>query len=122
MPLVLLDGPFSSIWPAQIFLFFLTYGFVGLELVSIKLSDPFGKSRDDVPLESIREATILGIEKDMQEMATIRATISERRLRFSRQKKARRPPHPLEAAKEDVDGEHNSSAIYHAMGAGDINI
>ncbi len=91
-------------------------------MVSIKLSDPFGKSRDDVPLDAIHEATILGIEKDMQEMATMRATTSERRMRFSRQKKTRQHQQPPEAAKEDLHGEYNLSGIYHAMGAGDINI
>ena len=124
MPLVLLDGPFSSIWAAQIFLFFLTYGFVGLELVSIKISDPFGNSRDDVPLLGIKEAAILGIEKDLQEMTTMRATISERRLRFSQQKKNPQHPKQPEATMKDVHhGEHISSSIpYHAMGAGDINL
>jgi predicted membrane chloride channel (bestrophin family) len=85
MPLVLLEGPFSEVWGAQIFLFFLTYGFIGLELVSIKLSDPFGDSRDDVQLDGIRDAALLGMENDLKGMA-IQMTLSERRLQFSQQK------------------------------------
>jgi predicted membrane chloride channel (bestrophin family) len=85
MPLVLLGGPFSGFWGAQLFLFFLTYGFIGLELVSIKLSDPFGDSRDDVQIASIRYATKLGISADLKGME-LQPTLSERRLQFSRQK------------------------------------
>ncbi|KAL3941226.1 MAG: hypothetical protein SGARI_000673 [Bacillariaceae sp.] len=66
MPLVLLGGPFSDLVGAQIFLFFLTYGFIGLELVSMKLSDPFGNSRDDVKISRIKDAALLGIENDLK--------------------------------------------------------
>jgi hypothetical protein len=85
MPLVLLGGPFSGFWAAQLFLFFLTYGFIGLELVSIKLSDPFGDSRDDVQIASIRYATKLGISADLKG-TELHMTLSERRLQFARQK------------------------------------
>jgi len=107
MPLVLLDGPFSSMWAAQIFLFFLTYGFIGLELVSIKISDPFGNSRDDVQISGIRDATILGIENDLKEIATMRATISELGRRFSQQK-------------NNGNQDHDPGSVYHAMSGGDI--
>ena len=125
MPLVLLDGPFTDMWGAMAFLFFLTYGFIGLELVSIKLSDPFGKSRDDIPISGLRDAAILGIEKDMKEVTSMQATISERRQRFSQQKmKAKNQPRPhsqlLSGATTEDHGEYNPSGIYHAMDSAHI--
>jgi len=90
MPLVLLEGPFTSFWAAQAFLFFLTYGFIGLELASIKLSDPFGDSRDDVQLKKIRDALIHGIENDLKQIPNQTTTISARRLLFSQQKQQKR--------------------------------
>jgi predicted membrane chloride channel (bestrophin family) len=103
MPLVLLEGPFSDFWSALAFLFFLTYGFIGLELVSIKLSDPFGHSQDDVQLSSIRDATIDGIENDLKHIPN-QTTISERRLRFSMQKR--------QTKSQD---HHDQGYGYHAM-------
>ena len=102
MPLVLLEGPFSDFWSALAFLFFLTYGFIGLELVSIKLSDPFGHSHDDVQLSNIRDATIDGIENDLKQIPN-QTTISERRLLFSMQKRQTQQDH------------HDQGYGYHAM-------
>lgn len=127
MPLVLLDGPFSSMWAAQAFLFFLTYGFIGLELVSMKLSDPFGNGRDDVQLSGIRDAALLGIENDLKEMTTMQATISERRLRFSQQKANNKQQYPQpiwvdqEASTKNFQVGHHSDVVYHAMGGGDVH-
>lgn len=87
MPLVLLDGPFSDVWTAQVFLFFLTYGFIGLELVSLKLADPFGDGRDDVQFRNIQDATLVGIDHDVQDIPIGNVSpVTERRLRFSQQK------------------------------------
>ena len=55
MPLVLLQGPFTDLWTAMVFLFFLTYGFIGLELVAMKLVEPFGDGRHDVQVTNIRD-------------------------------------------------------------------
>lgn len=41
MPLVL-RSPFGDASAAMVFLFFLTYGFIGLELVAMKMMSPFG--------------------------------------------------------------------------------
>lgn len=41
IPLVL-RGVTQEIWSATAFVFFLTYGLIGLELVSMKMLDPFG--------------------------------------------------------------------------------
>ena len=127
MPLVLLEGPFSDMWSAQAFLFFLTYGFIGLELVSIKLSDPFGNGRDDVQLSNIRDAAIVGIENDLKEIPMIQATISERRLRFSQQKKNQQQQqqqqlHPHEQADKVQDHHDQNSYAYHAMTGTDVHL
>jgi predicted membrane chloride channel (bestrophin family) len=84
MPFVLLEGPFSDLWTAMLFLFFLTYGFIGLELVSIKISDPFGDSRDDVQIIGIRDAAMEGIQNDLRCMEQ-QMMLSERRLQFAGQ-------------------------------------
>jgi predicted membrane chloride channel (bestrophin family) len=86
MPLVLLEGPFSDLCAAMLFLFFLTYGFIGLELVSIKLSDPFGDSRDDVQISKIRDAAMEGIQNDLKCIQQ-QMTMSERRLQFAGQRR-----------------------------------
>lgn len=131
MPFVLLEGPFASMWSAQAFLFFLTYGFIGLELVSIKLSDPFGNGLDDVPISSIRDAAIIGIENDLNESATMEATLSERRLRFARQKKCdprqqQRQTQFLPYGQQQADEVHGGSRDqdhgYHAMGGSDLHL
>ena len=44
MPLVL-RSPFGDASAAMVFLFFLTYGFIGLELVAMKMMSPFGTWR-----------------------------------------------------------------------------
>ncbi|KAG7368456.1 bestrophin, RFP-TM, chloride channel [Nitzschia inconspicua] len=129
MPLVLLGGPFSQVWGAQIFLFFLTYGFIGLELVSIKLSEPFGNSRDDVQLSGIRDAALLGIENDLKGM-DYQMTMSERRFQFAQQKyrQNRQAVGTSDAtanptAFQDVHAGHNleQSYSYHAMAGGGNN-
>jgi len=128
IPLVVLEGPFSTstLWSAQAFLFFLTYGFIGLELVSIKLSDPFGKGRDDVPLSGIRDATIIGIENDWKDMATIQTTISERRWKYARQKggghQRQLPSNPLEQANSSQDHYNPPNCGYLSMTAADADL
>jgi predicted membrane chloride channel (bestrophin family) len=123
MPLVLLGGPFSDLLGAQIFLFFLTYGFIGLELVSMKLSDPFGNSRDDVQISRIKDAALLGIENDLKQVE-IETTVSDRRYQFSRQKDFKRDlasdramthGQRMGCDHQNYDGGHH----YHAMGGSD---
>jgi predicted membrane chloride channel (bestrophin family) len=58
MPLVLLQGPFTDLGTAMIFLFFLTYGFVGLEFVSMKLASPFGDGIHDIQVTNLRDVRI----------------------------------------------------------------
>jgi predicted membrane chloride channel (bestrophin family) len=140
MPLVLLDGPFSDFWTAQVFLFFLTYGFIGLELVSMKLADPFGDGPDDVQLGRIHEATLAGMDRDLRDIPL--HSLSQRRLGFSQQKERqqqrRRPDdsprqHQQQQHPPEKHGSMHDDAVapqddhhsygYHAMpsGAGGSN-
>lgn len=93
MPLVLREGPFSDIWSALVFLFFLTYGFIGLELVAMQLATPFGDGPNDIRITALCNATVAGMERDLK-MVTAAAvassaprSISQRRFAFARQKK-----------------------------------
>ena len=47
MPLVL-RSPFGDASAAMLFLFFLTYGFIGLEVVGLQMMSPFGKRKYDL--------------------------------------------------------------------------
>lgn len=67
MPLVLQQGPFTDLTAAMLFLFFLTYGFIGLELVSIMLIFPFGDGVNDLQVTKMRDATVAGIELDLEQ-------------------------------------------------------
>lgn len=121
MPLVLLEGPFSDTYAAQTFLFFLTYGFIGLELVSIKLSDPFGHGRDDVQLSKIRDATLIGIKNDMREVS-VRTGIRERRVLFSQQKNDYQQQQlgNLTQSHETAQQSNDENDLYHAMSRNSI--
>ena len=116
MPLVLLEGPFQDTYAAQTFLFFLTYGFIGLELVSIKLSDPFGHSRDDVQLSKMRDAALIGIENDMKVLST-QTAIRERRVLFAQQKDDYQQQFIGTLTQSQGTNQHsnNHSDVYHAM-------
>lgn len=63
MPLALvgLDFELSAV---VIFVFFLTYGYIGLELVAMRLLCPFGDDINDLNVVGMKMATIVGIEKD----------------------------------------------------------
>lgn len=65
MPLVLRQGPFSDVWSAMVFLFFLTYGFIGLELAAMALASPFGDGSNDIGVSALRDAAYDGIERDL---------------------------------------------------------
>mmetsp|Transcript_2914 Transcript_2914/g.4718 ORF Transcript_2914/g.4718 Transcript_2914/m.4718 type:complete len:388 (-) Transcript_2914:63-1226(-) len=134
MPLVLRQGPFSDLWTAMGFLFFLTYGFIGLELVSMKLCSPFGDGVHDIQVTALRDATIVGIEQDLQSMNLHQSTVSQRRLQFQQQKEGDDPKNnptrgradannsdsrfdPNDkyiSGNEDPNGQYDMSA-YHAM-------
>jgi len=117
MPLVLLQGPFSDMWSAMIFLFFLTYGFIGLELVAMNLASPFGDGPNDIRVSALRDAVFDGIERDMAVSHTIgielnNRTMGNRRSRFSQQKNASSNA-TVARAENDHDNLISSSSYYH---------
>lgn len=44
--------------------FFLTYGFLGLEVATMTLANPFGDGTHDIHITGMREATVAAINKD----------------------------------------------------------
>ena len=74
-----------------IFVFFLTYGFIGLELVATKLMYPFGDDVNDLNVTGMREATLSGLERDIilagEEVTPTASTsiLNDRRLDFDDQ-------------------------------------
>ena len=92
IPLVL-RGVVGEIYSAMTFVFFLTYGFVGLELVSMKLMNPFGDGANDLNVTGMKEATRIGMEKDLLAFgeSTQKSILGgDKRLAFGRNKP--RPP------------------------------
>lgn len=75
MPMILQEGLFQDLVSAEIFIFFLTYGFVGLELVSAKLADPFGDHTNDIQMSALSNAVLAGIENDLEQAKTITASM-----------------------------------------------
>lgn len=59
-----LVGIVDELYSVLLFVFFLTYGFIGLEFVSMKLLHPFGDSLNDLDLVAMGQATIIGIDHD----------------------------------------------------------
>ena len=111
MPLVLRQGPFSDLWSAGIFLFFLTYGFIGLELVAMQLATPFGDSANDVRVTALCEATASGIQRDLHVKADITSeSVYQRRRRFAGQKTSN-----LGASETIHDPDNEECALYHSM-------
>jgi predicted membrane chloride channel (bestrophin family) len=84
IPLVL-RGVVNEIYSAMVFVFFLTYGFVGLELVGMKLMNPFGDGSQDLNVTGMKQATALGIERDLHAFGE-EPHLNDKRLEYSRQK------------------------------------
>lgn len=117
MPLVLRQGPFTDLWTAMVFLFFLTYGFVGLELVAMKLASPFGDETTgaDIQVTALRDAAMVGIENDLRTAGShIGGTASQRRLTFRNSKTSGSDANYEPTGSRD----QNDAAVYHAMAAG----
>jgi len=65
MPLALIGFVSDfSLSAVLMFIFFLTYGYVGLELVAFRLMTPFGTKASDLDIVGMRKATMYGIESD----------------------------------------------------------
>lgn len=112
IPLVL-RGVVSELFSALGFVFFLTYGFVGLELVALKLMSPFGDGTNDLNITGMREATIIGIEKDMQIFGEV-AKLRDPRLEYSRQKP--QPPMKTDVYDTPAIDSQDSAAHQHHSG------
>lgn len=115
MPLVLRQGPFKDIWSALIFLFFLTYGFIGLELVAMQLATPFGDGPNDIRVTALCNATVTGMERDLHVYASNRGTssISQKRIQFANQKK--QAVGLASGGSNDSGGHDNEYSMYHSM-------
>lgn len=94
-----------------IFVFFLTYGFIGLELVSMKMMHPFGDGQNDLNVVGMREATLNGIERDLELFGEKLSDGGARRMQF-RHLKARIPTlsRSLFDAKKDATTTTNAVA------------
>jgi Bestrophin, RFP-TM, chloride channel len=132
IPLVL-RGVVSEIYSAMMFVFFLTYGFVGLELVGMKLMNPFGDGSQDLNVTGMKQATAFGIERDShaffgeEEEKEPNNLVSDKRMEFSRQKVSapmKNTPYDDTAGISHSDQPHDSAAsllftssetLYHPM-------
>ena len=54
--------PYSII----LIIFFITYGFFGLEFVSIELDDPFGDDPNDLEMRALSSVVIRGVREDLE--------------------------------------------------------
>ena len=59
-----LRGVVEERYTAMVFVFFLTYGFIGLELVAMKLVDPFGDGVNDLNVTGMREVRVFFVVLD----------------------------------------------------------
>mmetsp|Transcript_10926 Transcript_10926/g.16378 ORF Transcript_10926/g.16378 Transcript_10926/m.16378 type:complete len:313 (-) Transcript_10926:234-1172(-) len=56
------EEPYSIV----LIIFFITYGFFGLEFVSIELDDPFGDDPNDLEMDALSKVIIKGIQDDLE--------------------------------------------------------
>jgi len=74
--------PFSLVYGAKepyttpILMFFITYGFFGLEFVSIELDDPFGEDDNDLAIDDLSKVIVKGINDDLQSKAYVEKSLS----------------------------------------------
>lgn len=61
----MMRGVAEDILMAILFVFFLTYGFIGLEIVATKLMFPFGDGSHGVGITGLRDAVVRGITSDI---------------------------------------------------------
>jgi predicted membrane chloride channel (bestrophin family) len=63
---LMLNGEDMNANVADVFFFviLLTYGFLGLEMVGMKMSNPFGDSKSNLDVKGMANATLVGMEND----------------------------------------------------------
>lgn len=64
-----LVGVIGEIVSEIIFVFFLTYGFIGLEFVSMRLLHPWGDGINDINIVGMGQAVVVGMEHDFEVMS-----------------------------------------------------
>jgi len=65
LPLPILNNEDNSVVVPSVCMFFITYGFFGLEFVSIELDDPFGDDANDLEIQHLSRTIKDGIRKDL---------------------------------------------------------
>ena len=108
-------------WSAMVFLFFLTYGFIGLELVAMNLSTPFGDGPNDIRVSALRDAVFDGIERDLAVVPDTASriagnssmSITNRRSRFARQRETNAVIGTM--GSNDHHDDYQSSNVYHDL-------
>jgi predicted membrane chloride channel (bestrophin family) len=68
----------SGILSVLLFVFFLTYGFIGLEFVSMQLLHPFGDGVNDIGIEGMGRAIVRGIDKDTDNLQVVQDSLPPR--------------------------------------------
>ena len=58
MPCVLVGHVFKEVYSAMLFVFFLTYGFVGLEFVGMQMLHPFGDNENDLGVSALSQVSL----------------------------------------------------------------
>jgi predicted membrane chloride channel (bestrophin family) len=58
MPLVLVGRFFSDVYSTIVFVFFLTYGFIGLEFVGMQMLQPYGVGLNDLELDNMVQVSL----------------------------------------------------------------
>jgi predicted membrane chloride channel (bestrophin family) len=64
-----LVGIIDEIVSELIFVFFLTYGYIGLEFVSMRLLHPWGDGINDINIVGMGQAVVVGMENDFKAMS-----------------------------------------------------
>ena len=55
----------DEVYTTSVMMFFITYGFFGLEFISIELDDPFGDDLNDLDIDDFAKVVIKGINDDL---------------------------------------------------------
>ncbi len=117
LPFVL-RGVVDEAFVSYVFVFFLTYGFIGLELVSLQLLHPFGDGINDLNVMGMREATLQGMKRDLELFGESLAVVGDRRLQFNKTK-ARIPT--LTASLYKTAG-RNAASLYNTAARKDVTL
>jgi predicted membrane chloride channel (bestrophin family) len=105
LPLVLSGKDFDDIVSVFSFIILLTYGFLGLEMVAMKMANPFGEeAKDDLNVKGMAKAAIWGMENDSShsERAACQATDNSPRSYLFSQRILSAPSENLDDSKDEL--------------------